>query len=773
TVAWAVHHAASDGWSQEIFLRELSAAYAARVGAEPAALPAPAIQYPDYAAWQRGPGHAPVLEAQLAWWKARLAEPVPPVELPADRPRPVALSHRGAKRVAALPGVPEADAAALARAEGATPFMLFFAAFAALLGRVAGEEEVRVGTPVANRGRPETEGTVGFFVNTLVLRADLAGDPTFRELLGRVREETLAAFAHPDLPFERLVEELAPDRSLGRAPLFQLLFTLQDSVGGTLALPGCEAEELAPDLGVAALDLELHLRRTPRGPEAMVRYSTDLFDAATVERLVERYGRLLRGALADPDARVSALPLLEPAERRQLLEGWNPAPRPAPVECVHELFAAQAARTPDAPALRFGAVTLTYAELHRRASALAGELAARGVGPDARVGLLVERSAEMVAGMLAVLQAGGAYVPLDPEHPPERLAFLAEDAGVRVLLARKPLLGLLPGFAGEVVDVDAEYSGRSTEGTPPAWPDSLAYVIYTSGSTGRPKGVAVPHRAVVRLVRDADLVRFGPGDRVAQVANAAFDVATWEVWGALLNGGCLVGIGRETVLEPQRLAAALRRERITAMFLTSALFTQTVRAAPDAFAAVENLVVGGDAVDPGAARRCLETAPPRRLLNGYGPTENTTFSTWHAIERVEPGAATVPIGRAVVGSTAYVLGRGMEPVPVGSPGELYAGGWGVARGYLGRSGQTAEKFVPDPFGGVPGARLYRTGDRARWNARGEIEFLGRTDHQVKIRGFRVEPGEVEAALLSHPAVRAAAVVVARDGAAGLPALAAY
>ncbi|HEX8273556.1 MAG TPA: condensation domain-containing protein, partial [Longimicrobiaceae bacterium] len=535
TLALGVHHVASDGWSQGIVLRELAAAYAARSGAGAPPLPAPALQYPDYAVWQRGWLRGRVLEEQLAWWRERLAGGPAVLELPADRPRPAAMSQRGAKHYGRLPAEVAEAAEALARAEGGTPFMVLLAAFQLLLGRLAGEEEVRVATPVANRGRPETEGTVGFFVNTLVLRGDLSGDPTFRELLARVREETLGAFAHPDLPFERLVEELAPERSLGHAPLAQVSFALQNAPEAALRLPGCDAEETSPDLGVATLDLDVHLRRTARGLEWMARYSTDLWDAPSAALLAARYERLLRGALAGPDARVSALPLLDDAERARVLEAWNPPPRPCPQDSVPALFAAQAALTPEAPAVSYGGETLTYAELHRRSLALAGELAARRVGPDARVGLLAERSPDMVVAMLAVLQAGGAYLPLDPDHPSERLAFMLDDAGARVLLAQRALLERVPGFAGEVVALDTPHppapsptrgEGEHDDADPrEALPrngggwrassepggglladaDSLAYVIYTSGSTGRPKGVAVPHRGIVRLVRDADL----------------------------------------------------------------------------------------------------------------------------------------------------------------------------------------------------------------------------------------------------------------------------
>ncbi|HEX2077189.1 MAG TPA: amino acid adenylation domain-containing protein, partial [Longimicrobium sp.] len=465
--------------------------------------------------------------------------------------------------------------------------------------------------------------------------------------------------------------------------------------------------------------------------------------------------------------RLSELELLGAAERRQLLAEWSGAgAQGAPAGCVHGLFAEWVARTPGAVALRFADEEVTYAELEERANRLARLLVRRGIVLESRVGLCLERSAELVVAMLAVLKAGAAYVPLDPAYPAERLALMAEDAGLAALLTREHLRDALAGLAGGTLCLDTlagELAATPAEPLRVEVPaEALAYVIYTSGSTGRPKGVAVPHRGVVRLVRETDFAQLEASDRVVQVSNMSFDAATFEVWGALLNGSCLVGAEREVVLSPERLADFLRREGVTATFLTSALFNQTVRAVPGAFATMRHVLVGGDAVDPTAMRAALEAGGPERLLNAYGPTENTTFSAWHRVEAVEAGAATVPIGRAVAISTLYVLDAALNPAPVGVAGELYVGGAGVARGYLGRPELTAEKFVPDAFGPA-GARLYRTGDRVRWNTAGAIEFLGRVDHQVKIRGFRIEPGEVAAVLLEHPAVRDALVVVREDG----------
>ncbi|HEX2190856.1 MAG TPA: amino acid adenylation domain-containing protein, partial [Longimicrobiaceae bacterium] len=663
---------------------------------------------------------------------------------------------------------------ALARAEGATLFMALLAGWQALLGRWSGQEDVVVGSPIAGRTREETEGLIGFFVNTLALRAELRGDPAFRALLGRVREGTLGAYTHQDLPFERLVEALGIERSLTHAPLFQTTVALQEAEGDGPRLRGLEVGRLPGGSARAKFDLSLALWEEDGRLRGALAYASALWDGATARRMLDGLGRLLEGAAADPGRPLSGLPLLAPAERETLLAGWNPAPTAYPRERgIPELFAEQAAGRPDAPALAFGGERMSYAELDRRSAGLAAALRARGVGerPEVPVGLFLERSADLVVAMLAVLRAGGCYVPLDPDHPAERLAYVLADTGAEVLVTRSGLLERRPAGPAAVVCVDRPAAEPSPASPPRVEADSLAYVVYTSGSTGRPKGIAVPHRGVVRLVRDADYVRLGPDDRVAQASNAAFDAATFEVWGALLNGACLVGVDRDTALTPARLAVHLREEGITTLFLTTALFNQTVREAPDAFDTLRHLLFGGEAVDPAAVRACLEAGRPGRLLHVYGPTENTTYSSWHAVDEVASDAATVPIGRALAQGALYVLDRWMEPVPRGVPGELYVGGDGLARGYVGQPALTADRFVPDPFG-APGGRLYRTGDRVRWNARGEVEFLGRVDFQVKIRGFRIEPGEVEAVLAAHPQVRDAVVVV-HEAAPGDRRLAAY
>ncbi|MEO6194012.1 MAG: amino acid adenylation domain-containing protein [Thermoanaerobaculia bacterium] len=707
----------------------------------------------------------------MDWWRGQLAGLPPLLEQPTDRPRPAVQSFRGGARPVRLPAGLVRQAEELGRREGATLFMVLMAAFQALLARYSGQDDLAVGAPVAGRNRVEVEGLIGFFVNTLVLRGDLAGGPTFRELLGRVRETELAAHAHQDVPFERLVEDLAAARSLAYSPLIQVMFALQNTPGGSLEVQDLRLRPVTPQGTAAKFDLTLNLEQHDGGLGGTVEYAAALFDAETVDRLIGHFERLLAGFVEQADRRVAEVGLLTAEETRQLA-GWNAtardySQREYPRACIHELFAEQAERFPDAVAVTFGGRELTYREIGHCSLRLARRLRRSGVGSGSLVGLCAESLPEMVVGMLGILAAGGAYVPLDLAYPLERLAFMLEDTGAAVLVAEESLAGRLPTREG----LRVELLGRSEAGEEEepiaslSSPGDPAYVIYTSGSTGRPKGVVVPHRAVVRLVRETDYVQLGPDDRVAQASNSSFDAATFEIWGALLNGARLAGIERETLLSPDRLSAALRREGVSVLFLTTALFNQMAREAPAAFAPLRVLLFGGEAVDPAAVRAVLRNGPPAHLLHVYGPTETTTFATWQRVETVLPGE-TVPIGRPLANGTLNVLAAGLNPQPVGVPGELYLGGDGVAHGYHARPELTAERFVPDPFGAMsgsmPGGRLYRTGDLVRQRPDGAVEFLGRLDGQVKIRGFRIEPGEIEAALAALPGVREA-VVVARDG----------
>jgi amino acid adenylation domain-containing protein len=759
-----LHHIIGDGWSMGVLFRELSALYEAYREGRDSPLPELPVQYADYAVWQRRALRGERLDRHLAYWRERLAAAPALLELPTDRARPAVQSYRGASERFEIPANLVQRLQARGRAEGATLYMVLLAAFQLLLSRYAGTDDVVVGSPTAGRVRAELEDLVGFFINTLVLRTDLSGDPDFREVLRRVREVTLSAYEHQEVPFERVVEEVHPERSLSRTPLFQVMFVLQNAARAVFGLEGVRAAPLGVETTTAKFDLTLTLAETPQGLSGWLEYATDLFDPATAARMRWHLRVLLEAIASDPGRPVSELPLLDGDERRRVLAEWNATGRAYPRrQCIHHLFEQQAGRTPGAVALRFGGESFTYAELNRRANRLAHHLRRLGVGPEVRVGIMVERSVELLVGLLAILKTGGAYVPLEPGYPAERLLYVLQDSRVPVLLTQERLLDRVPEHGARVVVLDREpQAGESTENPcVPVEPRNLAYVMYTSGSTGRPKGVATPHGAVVRLVRGAEYLTFA-GEVFLQLAPAAFDASTLEIWGALLNGSRLV------VFPPhapslEELGDVLRREGVTTLWLTAGLFHQMVESNLKGLAGVRQLVAGGDALSVAHVRRALQGIPGCTVVNGYGPTEGTTFTCCHPLRGAGPAGATVPIGAPIANTRAYVLDTRGEPTPVGVPGELFAGGDGLARGYLDRPGLTAEKFVPDPFSGVPGARLYRTGDRVRWLVDGTLEFLGRMDHQVKIRGFRIEPGEVEAVLAAVEGVRDCAVVVREDG----------
>ncbi|MES1240935.1 MAG: non-ribosomal peptide synthase/polyketide synthase [Acidobacteriota bacterium] len=737
------HHSVSDGWSAEVMLREIAALYRGE------ALPGLPVRYADFAVWQRDWLRGEALDAQLAWWTERLAGLQEGLDLPADHPRPAVQSYRGAVEAAELPPVSR-DLLRLGRRHGATPFMTMAAAFLALIHRHTGRDDLAVGFPVAGRTRPEVEPLIGFFVNTLVLRADLSGEPTFAELLGRVRESALGAGAHQDLPFERLVEALAPERDLSRSPLVQVLFSYRSDAQDLVLAPGTVARDGDVDTGTSKFDLSLFVRETGDGFRAEAEYATDLFDRATVRAFLERFGILIGGIVAEPETPFGDLPLLTGAEREQVLVEWSgsePAyPRETP---VHQVFHEVAACQPGEPAVLWDGGRLTYGELAAQSSALARRLRDLGVGPETPVALDMERSPELIVAMLAVLEAGGFYVPLDPADSSERRAWLLEDSRAEVVLTAKDIKNQ------NLLSLPSLQPLQSLSGS------ALAYILYTSGSTGRPKGVAVPHRAINRLVLETDYVRLGPGDRTAHLSNTAFDASTFEVWGALLTGAALVIFPREVVLSPAALGEAFRRWEISASFLTAALFNEVLREAPGSLGGVRHQLAGGEALSPRWVREALtQLEPGCRLLNGYGPTECTTFAVVHDI-RSAPEGRSIPIGRPIANTRAYVLDRELRPVPPGVAGELLLGGDGLARGYWGRPDLTAERFVPSPIG-PEGARLYRSGDLVRWLADGTLEYLGRTDAQVKIRGFRIEPGEIESVLSRCPGIGECAVI-ARQG----------
>ncbi|HKH48506.1 MAG TPA: amino acid adenylation domain-containing protein, partial [Thermoanaerobaculia bacterium] len=759
-----LHHIAADGWSLGIWARELAALYAFHQG-EPSPLPELPVQYADFACWQREWSRRGGFEAQLAEWHRRLAGAPLLLELPTDRPRPAVARFRGGRVPAALPAELSRDAAQLARRQGATLFMLLLTAFQALLSRYSHQEDVLVATPVANRRHPETEGLIGLFANTVVLRGELSGNPAFIDLLARTRRWTLMAFDHQDVPFEKLVEMLQPERSASHAPLAQVAFALVNDPLAILRLRDLEMSPLEVESGTAKFDLYLALIETGEGLAGAIEHDRDLFDRTTAQRILEHFRVLLAGLVREPDRRIGETPLLTEAEASQLLIEWNDtASAGRGPESLAGLFAEQAGSRPDAAAVLFGDLTLTYGELSARAARVAARLRALGVGPEARVGLCMERSAELIVALVGILAAGGAYVPLDPSSPQARLRLLLAESGAVALVTA----GGCPLADCPVPVVDLALEGTAVsedgDGPPEAAPGQLAYMTFTSGSTGVPKGVEVPQRAVVRLVRSTGYARFGPQEVFLQLAPVSFDASTFEIWGALLHGARLVVAPPESPSLAE-LGGLLRRHDVTALWLTAGLFHLMVEERLDDLADVNQLLAGGEALSLPHVRRALAARRAGRIINGYGPTENTTFTACHPMSGADDltgGAGSVPIGRPIAGTRIYLLDEALQPVPAGVAGELYTSGDGLARGYARRPDWTAERFLPDPWGPEAGGRLYRTGDRVRSLPDGRLQFLGRRDRQVKIRGFRIEPGEVEAALGRHPGVREAVVLVRED-----------
>ncbi|ATL25759.1 Siderophore biosynthesis non-ribosomal peptide synthetase modules, Bacillibactin synthetase component F [Streptomyces formicae] len=777
TLVLVLHHVAADGWSLEPLWRDLAAAYEARSrdGAAPAWEPLP-VQYADYTVWQHellGDGGDPdsVLAEQIGYWRTRLAGLPERLELPTDRPHPAVASYRGRTLTFRWDADVHAGLAELARSSGATVFMVVHAALAALLARSGGGDDIAVGSPIAGRTDEALDDLVGFFVNTLVLRTDVSGDPTFRDLLARVRETDLDAYAHQDVPFEFLVEALNPARALSHHPLFQVMLAWQNTPDVGLALPGLAVEAAPVGTGTARMDLVISIAESragdgdPAGLDGVVEFSTDVFDEATVVALVERLHRVLAAVVADPEQPVSAIELLSGSERRELLTTFNDTARELPGHTLPELFEAQVARTPDAVALVFQDTELTYAELNSRANRLARHLVAEGVGPESTVAVLVDRSPELVVALLATLKAGGAYLPVDPGYPSERVAFILRDgAPVCLLTGADTVLpdGVAAGPLGiPLVRVDdvsvkafADTDLTQRERVRPLHLSHPAYLIHTSGSTGRPKGVAVTHAGIGSLSA-TQIERFGvSGDsRVLQFASVSFDAAAWELCMALLSGAALVMAPKEE-LAPDRLGALCVRQGVTHMTLPPALLPVV---APEDFPSGGVLVVAGEECPREVAARW---SAGRTMINAYGPTESTVCVTISAPLPAGGRPGPVPIGVPVDNTRVYVLDGGLRPVPTGVVGELYVSGAGLARGYAGRSGLTAERFVACPF--EDGQRMYRTGDLVRRRGDGQLEFAGRADDQVKVRGFRVEPGEIEAVMAEHPAV-ARAAVVARAG----------
>lgn len=750
-----VHHIAVDGWSLGVLRREMAACYEAYSAGREPVLPELPIQYADHSIWQAEHVKTARIERQLAYWKQHLASAPAPLDLSADRPRPARRTHDGATEFFTLPPELHARVKQFCAAENASLYMVLMAAFQALLHRYSGQEDICVGSPIAGRTRRETEGLIGYFANTLAIRGDLFGNPSFRELVQRVHRVSLDAYSNHEIPFDKVVEALRPERD-GDATLFQTMLILQNSPSVDLNLPGIEASPFDLDTGVAKFDLSLAFRERETGLSGYLEYSTDLFDAATARRIIGHFETLLDAAIDAPGEAISSFPLLTAAERQQVLLDWNTTAEGVPEQCVHEFFEEHAQRAPAALAVAFEGQQLTYGELNQRADRLARRLCELGVGPGTLVGLYAERSLDLVVGLVGTLKAGAAYIPLDPAYPRERLALMAEDAGLKVLLTQSHLLDRLPAAAAQAVALDTlDWTGPPSSTTLPAVsPSDLVYVVYTSGSTGKPKGVAIEHRSLVNLLKSFGReVTFSHRDHLFATSSMSFDMGNLDVFLPLFYGAGFTIASRDVAIDADRLGEAIDDANATYMQATPATFRLLLDAG---WRGKKDLKIlsGGENLTRSLVDRLHGKCSA--IWNGYGPAEATMCSV---ITRVNAGEGAVPIGKPLANTLLYVVDSRMQPVPVGVRGELCIGGIGLAREYLNRPELTAERFISNPFGA---GRLYKTGDLVRWWADGQLEFLGRSDDQVKVRGFRIELGEIEAALLSHAAVNAACVMVRED-----------
>ncbi|NQY37584.1 MAG: amino acid adenylation domain-containing protein, partial [Alteromonadaceae bacterium] len=774
-----MHHSISDAWSIGIFFSELVSLYQAFENDEPSPLLPLAIQYADYAHWQREWLQGDILTRQLDYWSEQLKGLPGLLTLPTDKPRPVEQTFNGSFQAISLPGTLTTQLQALSRKHGSTIYMTLLAGFSVLMSRYSGQHDVAIGTPIANRARLETEGLIGFFVNTLVMRSDLSRDPSFETLLKLTRETALQGYAHQDIPFEQLVEELSPERSLAYSPLFQVMFSLQNVPMESASLSDIEMAPLtfgeagnSSPTSVSRFDLTLNLHETPEGISGGMEYNTDLFEQSTIVRMLGHYERLLEAIVHSPETAVSQLEFLSDAERQLQLVAWNDTQTNYPrTNCVHELFEAQVKERPHAIALTYNNDQLSFGELNRRSNQLAHLLRAKGVGPEVAVGICVERSLDMVIGILGILKAGGCYVPLDPEYPTSRLEYMLSKCACKIVISEKYLQSSLSFLAGSAIVLlgEQEYKTNFNQFSPMnistddigLSPSNLAYVIFTSGSTGQPKGVSINHENITSLIATNNAVEIAQDDVVGQLSNYAFDAITFELLGGLVNGGQVVIVEKETTLQPKKLGQLILERKLSIVFLTTALFNRVCYDHPSCFSSIKKLLFGGEAFSADAIKIAL-TSDPDHLYHVYGPTECTTFATAYQLtHHAFTKSLSAPIGSPLANNTHYVI-AGDDLAHIGAVGELYIGGAGLSRGYLDQAGLTADKFVPNRFTHNPGERLYRTGDLVRYLPDGNLEFIGRADEQVKIRGFRIELGEIERALLLHEQIDSAIVMMRKD-----------
>ena len=759
------HHLIADAYSvYEILLPELHALYRQISHEKPLGLPTPSCRYADYVQLDRDYLKSEAVEQDRAYWERQLAS-ITPMGLPTDLPRPPICTFHGRFERFSISKKLSDSLADLSQSQGVTLYMLLLAAFNVFLWRYTGQDDVAIGTVKSNRHRPEFESIFGFFINTLIIRAHLADNPRFVDLLARVAQSALDAYGHDRYPLGKLVERFQTSKDPSRHPLFQVAFVMEPSLA--VDETAWTISQLDVQDGTSKFDLTLEVEARNEGIIGRFEYSTDLFERATIVRMIGHFQTLLESIVESPERRLSDLPLLTGPEKQQLLVDWNDTAAPYPSEkCIDDLFQEQVARTPNAVAVIDEERALTYHELNARANQMAHYLRAKGVGSNVFVGLCMHRSVDLVAAMLGTLKAGGAYVPLDSDYPEQRLAFMVEDAQLPVIITQQSLLDRLPPLTGELFCLDRcrEHIERESihDLVGETGPENTAYVIYTSGSSGKPKGVQVSHRAVNRLVCGTDYVSLDASDCVAQVSSTSFDAATFEIWGALLNGARLVIIGKETLLLAEQFSQRIRSHGVNTLFLTTALFNLFSRTRSDIFGEMRNVLFGGEVADPGAVAHVLRTHPPERLLHVYGPTETTTFATWYEVEQCAEEDLSIPIGRPIANTQLFVLDKYLSPTPVGVPGELYIAGDGVAQGYLNRPELTEERFIPNPFSDDQEARLYKTGDRVRYLPDGNLEFLERQDHQIKLRGYRIELGEIEALLTQCAGIQEAVACLRED-----------
>ncbi len=751
----AMHHIITDGWSMNIFFKELSTLYEAYSRGLPSPLPELPIQFPDFALWQRHWLQGKILEEQLTYWGNKLSD-INPMELPTDFPRSSVQTFRGAAKAFKFPGELYQVIRRVCQEHSCTMFMALLAVFKIMVFRLTGQHDIAVGSPISGRNRTEIEGLIGFFVNVVVMRTQLSGEESFHQVLKMVKTTALEAYSHQDLPFEMLVEELQPNRDLSHNPLFQVMFQV---VSGQPFDSSQEEDLSMPQILVetAKFDLTISFNDGPKTLTGSIEYNTDLFKGQTIDRYITIFQTLLQQVIAQPYQPVRSFSLISPEERNRVLERWNATQTDCPrYQTIPALFKKAANHYPNALAVSYGSQHLTYAELDQQSDQLATYLVKRGMITEQLVGVCLERSISLVVTLLGILKAGGAYVPLDPSYPRERIHAMVGDARLAWILTEDAYAHLLPA-SSSVIILSREWEKIKQAPRTPLAPDvqsgHLAYVMYTSGSTGQPKGIEVPHRAVIRLLFNTNYISIEPGDTFAQGSNTSFDASVFEIWGALLQGAHLVIVPPEYSMAPVRYAALIEEKGINTIFLTTALLNQFAQQAPWAFRSLRQLFFGGETVTPLWVREILLNSPLQRLVHVYGPTENTTFSSWFEVRTVSQSDMTVPIGQPISNTYLYVLDHQLEPVPMGIPGELYIGGEGLARGYLHRPALTATCFLPDPFTTEPGARMYRTGDMVRMNEGGDLEFMGRKDRQVKLRGFRIELEEIEWNLQQHPLVQ--------------------